>query len=130
MKCKYCHQSDVLKKGKRKQIQRYFCKNCSRYFQDSYLYRAYSEDTNDLIISLLKEGCSVRGISRVVKITTKTVLSRMLEISKQIKIPYFDKLGCKFEVDDTSTSSVQVYGVLLVIKWTYYIRLDIISLRL
>ena len=100
MKCKYCHQSDVLKKGKRKQIQRYFCKNCSRYFQESYKYKAYSEDTNDLIISLLKEGCSVRGISRVVKITTKTVLSRMLKISKQIKIPYFDKLGCKFEVDE------------------------------
>jgi len=53
-----------------------------------------------LIISLLKEDCSVRGISRVVKITPKTVLSRMLKISWGIMIPYFDKLRCKFEVDE------------------------------
>ncbi len=100
MKCKYCHQSDVLKKGKRKHIQRYFCKRCNRYFQDSYSYKAYSEDTNNLIVSLLKEGCSVRGISRVIQVTTKTVLSRMLKISEQITIPYFNQLGCKFEVDE------------------------------
>lgn len=49
---------------------------------------------------LLKEGCGVRSISKILNITTKTVLSRMLKISKQIKIPYFNKFGCKFEVDE------------------------------
>jgi IS1 family transposase len=48
----------------------------------------------------LKEGCGVRSISRILNISSKTVLSRMLEISKQIKIPYFNKFGCKFEVDE------------------------------
>ena len=34
------------------------------------------------------------------KISKNTVLSRMLKISKQIRTPYFQKLGCKFEVDE------------------------------
>lgn len=42
----------------------------------------------------------MRSISRIIKISPKTVLSRMLKISKQIKIPYFNKLGCKFEIDE------------------------------
>uniref|UniRef100_UPI00064AADE8 IS1 family transposase n=2 Tax=Tenacibaculum TaxID=104267 RepID=UPI00064AADE8 len=49
---------------------------------------------------LLKEGCGVRSISRILNISSKTVLSRVLKISKQIKTPYFNKFGCKFEIDE------------------------------
>jgi IS1 family transposase len=49
---------------------------------------------------LLKEGCGIRSISRILNISNKTVLSRMLKISKKIKIPYFNKFGCKFEIDE------------------------------
>ncbi|WP_299274109.1 IS1 family transposase [uncultured Psychroserpens sp.] len=80
--------------------QRFYCKDCRIYFQSSYNYQAYKSDTNDFIKSLLKEGCSIRGISRILKISKDTVLSRLLKISKEIKPPYFQKLGCKFEVDE------------------------------
>ena len=92
MKCKYCKSSDTIKKGKRNGIQRYRCHSCKKYFQQGYKYSAYENSTNSMITNLLKEGCGIRSISRILKISKNTVLSRMLKISKQIKTPYFNKL--------------------------------------
>jgi len=89
-----------VKNGFQNNKQHYKCKVCNKRFQFTYTYKAYNENTNDLIKPLLKESFSVRGISRILNISCGTVLSRMLKISKQIKIPYFNKLGCKFEVDE------------------------------
>ncbi len=100
MNCKNCNQSNSIKKGKRNGNQRYFCKSCNFSFQLKYSYQAYKPETNKLIKSLLKESCGIRSISRIINISAKTVLSRMLKISKDIKRPYFQKLGCKFEVDE------------------------------
>ena len=100
MNCTKCTSSNVIRKGKQNNQQRYYCKNCNKYFQSDYTYKAYQPNTNKLVVSLLKESCSIRGISRVLNISPNTVLSRMLKISKQIKIPYFNKFGCKFEVDE------------------------------
>lgn len=100
MNCRYCHQVSVIKKGKRNNKQRYYCKNCKRYFQDKYLYRAYDLEIDKFITVLLKEGCGIRSISRILNISCGTVLSRMRKISAKIKIPSFSKLGCKFEIDE------------------------------
>ena len=100
MKCKKCNLTNTIKKGKRNNVQRYYCKNCNSSFQESYSYKAYESSTNTFVVSLLKESCGVRGISRILRISKNTVLSRMLKISNQIKIPHFTKLGCKFEVDE------------------------------
>ncbi|CAM1364525.1 transposase (fragment) [Tenacibaculum sediminilitoris] len=100
MRCKKCNSNNCIKKGVRINKQLFYCKNCKKYFQLEYSYQSYKASTNDFIKKLLKEGCGVRSISRILNISTKTVLSRMLKISKQIKIPYFNKFGCKFEVDE------------------------------
>lgn len=100
MNCKRCNQTKCIKKGKRNGVQRYYCKDCKKCFQESYSYNAYHNSIDVLLVSLLKESCSVLGIARVLKISKNTVLSRMLRISKQIKMPYFDKPGCKFEIDE------------------------------
>nr|WP_321232920.1 IS1 family transposase [uncultured Psychroserpens sp.] len=97
--CPSCRGISV-KNGKQNERQRYRCKQCQKSFQLEYTYKAYNSGTNNLIKSLLKEGCGIRSISRIINISTKTVLSRMLKISKAIKSPYFQKLGCKFEVDE------------------------------
>ncbi|PQJ81022.1 IS1 family transposase [Polaribacter porphyrae] len=100
MECKKCNSKNYIKKGLRDNKQRFYCKNCQRYFQSDYTYQAYKSETNKFISTLLKESCGVRSIARILNISNKTVLSRMLKISKQIKIPYFNKFGCKFEVDE------------------------------
>lgn len=97
--CPSCNGISV-KNGKQNERQRYKCKQCQKSFQLEYIYKAYNSNTNKLIKNLLKEGCGIRSISRIINISTKTVLSRMLKISKEIKPPYFLKLGCKFEVDE------------------------------
>jgi IS1 family transposase len=97
------YQSNCIKNVKRNGKQRYFCKSCNFSFQLEYSYEAYKPETNTLIESLLKEGCGIRSISRIINISTKTVLSRILKISYHIKVPYFNKLGCKFEIDEMWT---------------------------
>lgn len=100
MNCKYCDQDTCIKKGKRNGIQRYHCKACNKSFQDIYSYRAYNSGIDLMLVRLLKEGCGVRGIARIMNISCGTVLSRMLKLAKRIKIPYFIKQGGKFEIDE------------------------------
>ncbi|MFL0095026.1 IS1 family transposase [Tenacibaculum maritimum] len=100
MNCTRCTSSNSIRKGLQNNKQRFYCKDCKKYFQPEYVYQAYKTNTDDFIKSLLKEGCGIRSIGRILNISTKTVLSRMLKISKHIKIPYFNKFGCKFEVDE------------------------------
>lgn len=92
MNCKNCHKPNSIKRGKRNGIQRYFCKDYNSYFQQSYSYTAYQETTNTLIKSMLKEGCGILNISRIIGISKNTVLSRMLKIANRIKIPYFNTI--------------------------------------
>lgn len=100
MKCISC-KTLAVKNGKQTNgKQRYYCKSCKKSFQSTYCYKAYKLETNTLIKNLLKEGCGIRSISRILKISKKTVLSRMLKISKQIKPTNFTKPGCKFEIDE------------------------------
>lgn len=60
------------------------CKYCKKYFQEDYKYLAYENTTNQMIKGLLKEDCGIRSISRVLKISKQTILSRMLKISQTI----------------------------------------------
>jgi IS1 family transposase len=100
MNCTKCNASKTIRKGIRNNKQRFYCKECQKYFQAAYNYQAYSTDVDVFIVNLLKEGCSVRGVSRVLKISKDTVLSRMQKISKQILKPSFRRLGYTYEIDE------------------------------
>ena len=54
------------------------------------------------MIALLKEGCGILSISRILKISKNTVLNRILRISKRISKPliYF---GQEYEMDEMRT---------------------------
>ncbi len=53
-----------------------------------------------MIRKLLCEGCGVRNVERILKISKYTVLSRLLQLAKRLKKPVFNELGCDFEVDE------------------------------
>jgi len=101
--CPKCNGEDIVKNGFQNHLQRYQCKTCNKNFQKDYNYKAYKKNTNRMVIILLKEGCGVRSISRILQISKNTVLSRILKISSRIKPPLLFKLGCKFEVDELWT---------------------------
>lgn len=100
--CPHCNGLSV-KCGLQKNVQRYMCKFCNKKFQLTYIYQAYQKDINGSISTLVKEGCGIRSISRILKISKNTVLSRIIHIGNNIKPKLFAKLGCKFELDEIWT---------------------------
>ena len=102
MKCKKCNQK-CIKHGKTiKGKQRHYCKTCKKTQQENYLYKAYKKDVNSNLVLLLKEGCGIRSISRLLKISPTTTIRRILTISKQIKNPSI-VMGKMYEVDELCT---------------------------
>jgi len=69
MKCKLCGSEDVIKWGKYKGVQRYYCKSCdSKFKDDNTLY--YMQTPANQVSSALNmyyEGMSVKGIRRNLK---------------------------------------------------------------
>lgn len=81
--------------------QRYQCTGCKKTMINSYTNKAYLVDTR-FITSLLKEGCGIRSIARLLKICTNTVLKRILAAAKRIDKPviFFNK---EYEIDEMRT---------------------------
>lgn len=99
--CIHCN-SKCVKNGSAYGKQRYLCKSCKKTFVDSYTYQAYSTDTNCNIKEHLKEGCGIRNIARLLKLSTTTVLKRILQIAKDISKPMI-LMGQEYELDELCT---------------------------
>jgi IS1 family transposase/transposase-like protein len=103
MECKYCGRQ-CRRSGRQKSgIQRYYCLVCRKYQQKDYSYQACWSTTNETIRSLVCEGVGIRGISRVLKIATNTVLERIRRIAESISRPPIPKDEPTFEVDELWT---------------------------
>jgi len=102
MECKYC-QGKCIKDGFQKSgIQRYECKCCHRKQQANYSYNAYAPGLNKAISIFIKEGVGIRGIARILKISTTTLLKRILAISKSIAATNI-VANAVYEVDEIRT---------------------------
>jgi len=80
--CKYCNSNDVIKFGKYKQIQRYWCKVCFRKFtgKDTSLKMKTPKSYIVEAINMHNKGYPLRGIARSlnesynIEITAQAVL--------------------------------------------------------
>lgn len=101
MNCRHC-KGTCVKKGKSAAgKQRFRCKNCNSYQIQFYIRKAYQ--VNDASVkTLVKEGCGIRSIARILGISKNTVLNRILSISKKVRKPlvYF---GQAYEMDEMRT---------------------------
>lgn len=98
--CPNCKSQGVIKNGKTKnKKQQYFCKNCNKRFIDNYTYNAYQNNVNQNIIIFTKEGLGIRSTARVLKISTTTLLKRIISIAKNIRKPMIH-FGKTYEVDE------------------------------
>ncbi len=82
--------------------QRYKCKHCGCTFLKEYSYNAYLFSVNSEIVNLLKEGVGIRGISRLLNVSSNTVLSRFIKLSKQVQKPLI-AFGKTYEMDELCT---------------------------
>ncbi len=99
MKCKYCQEKCVKDGFQKNGIQRYKYKKCNRKQQRSYTYSGYCLNINQSIIQYTKEGAGIRGTARLVKISTTTLLSRIISIAKNISQPIITS-NQVYEVDE------------------------------
>ena len=98
MKCKVC-KNNCVKAGRQcNGKQKYFCKNCHKYQQKKY--RKTPSDRT--IVSLLKEGCGIRSMSRILGVSPATITRRIKRIAGNIEKPkiVFRK---EYEVDELYT---------------------------
>lgn len=102
MKCINCEGFCVKNGLTANGFQRYKCNHCKKQFQNEYSNTACIRAINSKITVLLKEGCGIRSISRILKISTNTVQNRILLISKQLQKPVIS-LGKSYEVDELCT---------------------------
>ncbi|MCG2611798.1 IS1 family transposase [Flavobacterium sp. SM15] len=103
IKCIKCSSFSVIKNGKTKnQKQQYYCKSCGKRFIEFYSYKAYALEINSQIVTFIKEGLGVRSIARILKISTTTLLKRIVSIASLIKTPQIS-IGGKYEVDELCT---------------------------
>jgi insertion element IS1 protein InsB len=86
--CQYCHSKNIIKNGTTKtRKQQYFCKDCKKRCIDFYSYKACQKNINSNIILLTKEGLGIRSTARILRISTTTLLKRIIKIAKAILQP-------------------------------------------
>lgn len=102
MNCKHCNGSCIRDGKQRNGVQRYKCKSCGRKQQRRYIYKALESQTNTRFVCYLKESVSIRGIARLLQISTTTVLKRILGLAEQITPPSI-QANEVYEVDEIRT---------------------------
>lgn len=102
MKCHHCN-SNCIKKGKTHlAIQKYRCLNCKKYQREEYKSLAFKGGTEKKVVALLKESCGIRSISRILQISTTTVLLIIKRMADKIKKPVV-KMNKEYEADELKT---------------------------
>jgi insertion element IS1 protein InsB len=85
--CNFCDGTIVKHGIMKSRKQRYKCKDCYKTQVDYYTYQAYQPQINKSIVQLNNEGVGIRSISRILKISTTTLLRRIIAIANNIPSP-------------------------------------------
>ncbi len=97
-----CTHSNYVKNGLSNNVQRFKCTTCNKTWLQTYLYKAYNKSISHKIVVLTKEGCGIRSISRILKITTNTIVKRIKKIANQLQQPIISKHK-EYEIDELRT---------------------------
>lgn len=103
MECKKCNQK-CQKWGKQKNgAQRYYCKYCRKCLQETYQKCAYVIDLKKWIVKLVKNSVGIRGISKVLQVSTNTVMKYIKIIASEVLKPPIPLKRKSFEIDELRT---------------------------
>ena len=83
--------------------QKLYCTTCNKYQQSSCIYAACNENVVSMIPKLVCESVSIRGISRLLKIATSTVIRKIKGIASQLIKPAIPINREAFELDEMRT---------------------------
>lgn len=103
--CPSCGSNNVVKNGfTTNKKQQFICKFCKNRFIDFYTYKAYNHWVDKRIIKFTKGGLEILSTARILKISTTTLLKRIITIAKRVpNQPIFKNRT--YEVDDIEDSA-------------------------
>jgi insertion element IS1 protein InsB len=94
----------VVKNGKSKNgTQRFRCQSCKKGFQQNYVYNACHRAVPNQVSTLVREGCGIRSIGRILKISCTTVISQVKRIARSTIRQFPILKGKEYEVDEMRT---------------------------
>ena len=102
MECKFCG-GKCNKRGLRKGIQSYQCKECKRYQQASYKRKRILEEKYEWVYNLTREGNSICGIARLLYISKSSVQRIIERIAAAIKKREYQEEHQTYEMDELRT---------------------------
>lgn len=102
IECNFCNGKCIKNGFQINGSQRYKCTICRKGQQKKYNYNACKASTNKNIIIFTKEGLGIRSTARILKISTTTVLKRIVSIAGNIHQPVISR-GKIYEVDEMCT---------------------------
>lgn len=100
-KCSNC-DAYMLKWGWYKHQQKYRCKHCGKCEVACYSYKGCCKQIALQIKTLLIEGCGIRSIGRILKISNQTVISKIKLIALAIHKPPI-VMGQTYQLDEMRT---------------------------
>lgn len=101
MSCRYC-KGTCIRKGKQQGAQIYQCRNCLKYQRRHYKYQS-GLVSDYQIVQLIKEGCGIRSIARILLVSPSTVIRRILKIAAKTKRSSTLLSGQTYQVDELFT---------------------------
>ena len=102
IKCNFCNGKCIKNGFQSSGNQRYkFCV-CQKRQQSDYTYNTCKRSINQEIILFTKEGLGIRSTARILKISTTTLLKRIVYIARNITKAIISK-GKTYEVDELCT---------------------------
>jgi len=112
MNCKYCRSEDIIKFGKVKGIQRYFCKSCRRKFvsPDTIPKMQTSTSTISKVLNLYHQGLSENEIRRMliesdnICVSTGSIFSwvrRFTDLAIRETVSYVPEVSTEWVADET-----------------------------
>ena len=103
MKCIKCNSTCVIRFG-RSAIgkQCYKCQKCGKRFLEDYSNKSWQVSDRILVLHLI-EGLSLVSISRLLRISQTTVITRIKQIAKGTTRPFAIVTGKEYEIDELRT---------------------------
>jgi len=102
IECNFCNGKCIKNGFQINGSQRYKCTICRKGQQKEYNYKACKTSTNKNTIIFTKEGLGIRSTARILKISTTTLLKRIVSIARNIHQPVIGR-GKIYEVDEMCT---------------------------
>lgn len=99
--CPRCSSLNVKKNGITAQHkQRYRCKDCGRQFITDYTYQAYKAEVRSLVLPMTMNGSGIRDTSRVLRVSTNTVLRLIRNAAQGVTEPVVPGRIADLELDE------------------------------